>query len=87
MSGIVQERYHPLAVGVNSSATITGNSVGGFLAYTSGTIAIVTNDATPRTIVTGLPVTAGVWTPIPFYMSHNGATVTTSGGASGVLGV
>jgi hypothetical protein len=82
---IVTERFNPLAVGVNSTSNITGAAVGGFLAYTNGTVTITKSDGT--VVVNALPVTAGVFHPIPFYIGHNGGTVTTAGGASGVLGV
>lgn len=84
-----QERYSPVVVGVDSSVPLTGSAVGGFLCKTAGTITITENDEQggTRIIVNAVPVTAGIYTPIPFYLSPYGGTVTTAGGASGTLGV
>jgi len=90
MSETVKERYHPQVVAVNGTAVVTSDQLGGFLALTSGTITVtVTNSLTGATvtIVNAVPVTAGIWTPLPFYVGKNGCTVTLAGGASGTLGV
>lgn len=90
--GVVSERYSPVVVGVNATVTTTGgNSIGGFLCVTSGVITLSNNAVLagvpqPVTFFTNLPVTAGVYVPIPFVM-RNGYTLVASGGASGVLGV
>ena len=55
---------------------------------TSGTIAIVSypQDGKPQaTILTGYPVTAGVYCPIPVYLGKSGGMFTTASGASGLL--
>lgn len=80
----VQERYTPVVVGVNASVTLKGTSLGGFVAKTSGTITVI--DGAGTTIVDAVPVTAGNYHPLPFYM-NGGGTVTTASGASGTLGV
>lgn len=80
----VRERYTPVTVPVNSTVKFTSNSVGGFLAITSGTVTITDGDG--DTVVDGLPVTAGVFHSIPFFIKNQAASVTTSNGASGVLG-
>lgn len=83
----VQERYRPLVVGVDTSVKITGNSVGGFLAKTAGTITVVDHGGV--TIVNAVAVAAGNYVPLPFFLGEptGAATVTTAGGASGTLGV
>lgn len=87
---VIQERYNPVVVGSNSSVPIHGNNVGGFLCVTSGTVSLVTNPADGKeatTLFTGLPVTAGVYYPIPFYLGRNGGVFTSASGAGGCLGV
>lgn len=88
MSGYVQERYKPVIVGVNATVQFGGSGLGGFIAITAGTItigALANNVYT--TIVNALPVLAGVYYPLPFYISHLGGQIVAAGGASGVLGV
>lgn len=82
----VKERYTPLVIGVNGTATTTSQQIGGFLCKTSGTITVATRDPTPVTLVNAVAVTAGIYTPIPFYVGPNGSTITLAGGASGTLG-
>lgn len=87
---VVRERYTPVVFGVNETKTLTSNAVGGFLCATNGaiTLAAAAQDGKPSfTILSAYPVVAGVYYPLPFYLSSNGGTFTTSGGASGVLGV
>ena len=87
--GNVKERYAPVVIGVDSTVVITSDSVGGFLAKTSGTLTITRNNesGTTTVIVNAVAVTAGIYTPTPFFLGYHGATVTTAGGASGTLGV
>lgn len=82
----VQEIYNPVVVGVNTTVKLTQHQTGGFLALTAGTLTIVNQAGV--TIVNAVPVTAGVYLPIPFSLGVEGsaATVTTAGGASGTLG-
>lgn len=87
----VKELFVPVAVGVNGSvtlgqartATIPGvsASMGGFLAKISGTISVTSGGAT---VVDAVPVTAGVYTPIPITDSPV-LVVTLAGGAAGTL--
>lgn len=85
----VRERFSPRPMGVDATAAITGPYLGGFLAKTAGTITIVSKDPTGLsdvTLVDAVPVTAGVFTPIPIVVpTNNGFTVTLAGGASGTL--
>lgn len=82
---IIKERYQPEPVGVNATETISGESIGGFLCLTAGTITITSN--TMGNVITALPVTAGVYVPLPFYIGVAGGTITTAGGASGTLAI
>jgi hypothetical protein len=79
----IQERYNPRVIGVNTTVTLTTQALGGFLVKTSGTITVV--DAKGTTVVDAVPVTAGIYVPLPFYLQGNGGTFTTAGGASGTL--
>ena len=82
----VQERYTPQLLGVNATYAIRGASLGGFLAKTSGTLTIVTSSG--ATLVDAVPVTGGIYLPLPFALpSSEGAVVTLGGGASGTLAV
>lgn len=85
----VKERYAPHPVSADGSLTVRGDSIGGFLCITAGTITVIRNndDGTTTTIVAALPVSAGVYYPIPFYLGKNGGSVTLAGGASGVVGI
>jgi hypothetical protein len=84
----VRERFTPKPMGINASLGITGPYLGGFLAKTAGTISIVSkNDlgVSDVTLVDAVPLTAGVYTPIPIVVPTTGYTVTLGGGASGTL--
>ena len=84
----IQERYRPVPMAANAtlSLTATGN-IAGFLAITSGTLTVV--DSKGVTVINGVAVTAGIYTPMPFLLSGGGldSTITLAGGASGTLGV
>jgi hypothetical protein len=79
----VQERYTPIVVGVDSTITLHANNIGGFLAKTAGTVTVTAPDGT--VIVNAVPVAAGGYTPLPFYLGRSGGTFTTAGGASGTV--
>lgn len=83
MAHYTQERFNAVPIGANSSVKVTSQNIGGFLCKTAGTLTVV--DALGVTIVDAIAVSAGVWTPLPFYLKGNGATVTTAGGAVGTL--
>ena len=82
---IIKERYQPQPVGVNATVAISGESIGGFLCLTAGTVTLTSNQN--GAVITALPVTAGVYVPLPFYLGVAGGTFTTAGGASGTLAV
>lgn len=78
----VQDRYNPEVVGVSATIPLYSDAIGGFLAKTAGTITVTSANGT--VLVNAHPVTAGSWTPLPFYIGPGG-TFTTAGGASGTL--
>lgn len=83
----IEERYRPSVIGVNATIKIPAGiqGIAGFLCITAGTVTVVNHKGV--TIVNALPVTAGVYHPIPFFLDNGeAATVTTAGGASGTVG-
>jgi len=80
-----RERFRPQLMAANASVTIGGNQIGGFLAKTAGTISVV--DSAGNTIVDAVPLSAGIYLPMPFVVENAGLTVTLAGGASGTLAV
>lgn len=85
----VQERYNALVLGVNGTSRINATGVAGFLCETAGTLNLTrTNDVgTVVTLLTALPVSAGVYVPIPFLIGSKGGSITLAGGASGTLAI
>lgn len=86
---VVQERYNPIRVASGSTSHISGNNVGGFLCDGAGTVALVANAYGPKaevTLITGMPVVAGGYYPLPFYLGPNGGRFISTG-ATGCLGV
>lgn len=83
----VKERYTPVAIGANASVTFDSQSMGGFLAITDGTITVYRKrpQGGDEVIVNTLPVTGGIYYPIPIYLNQNGGRVVLASGASGVL--
>lgn len=81
----VQERYRPMLMAANATAVVKGEQVAGFLCKTTGTISVTTNGGILT--VDAVPVTAGIYTPLPFFLGINGGTVTLASGASGTLAV
>jgi hypothetical protein len=84
-----RERYSPVVIAANGTVTLSTGQIGGFLCLTAGTITVTRNneDGTTTVIVNAVPVTAGLWTWMPFLLTSHGGTVTLAGGASGTLGV
>lgn len=90
MGNIVRERYNPVPLAANASfVTNSKDSIGGFLCITAGTLTVTRNTdvGTSQTVVNALPVAAGVYYPLPFFLGTYGGTITLAGGASGTLGV
>jgi hypothetical protein len=84
----VRERFNPVPMAANASYTIRGQNMGGFLAKTAGTITVTAPNALGTgtvTLVDAVPLTAGIYTPIPMMFPSSNATVTLAGGASGTL--
>lgn len=82
----VRERFRPQPMAADSNFIIRGPNVGGFLATVAGTLTLTDADGT--VLINAVPVSAGIWTPIPFvFSSSQGATVQLAGGAAGTLGV
>jgi len=77
-----QEAYSAQAMAANATFQ-PGSFIAGFLAKTGGTLTLT--DAAGVVRVDAVPVTAGVYTPMPFFTGGPGATVTLAGGASGTL--
>lgn len=82
---VVQEVFSPALIAANGTFTGAPAALGGFVCNTSGTLSM-TLGGFP--FLTTMPVTAGVYYPLPFAIPA-GATVvvTAAGGAGGILGV
>lgn len=78
----VQELFRGLNMAADSSHTLGDRTLGGFLAKASGTISVTFGGTT---IVDAVPVTAGLYTPIPLRFNAPGAVVTLASSASGTL--
>jgi hypothetical protein len=77
-----QEAYLGQPIGVNGSFS-PGSFIAGFLAVTSGTLTLRDNQGVIE--INAVPVTAGVYTPMPFMTGGPGSSVELAGGASGTL--
>jgi hypothetical protein len=84
MSSTVREQFRAQNMAANSSYSIGGPRMGGFIGKTAG--AITVTDANGTVLVDAVPIIAGVTIPIPItFITGAGGTVTLSGGASGTL--
>ncbi len=85
----VRERFNPVPMAANATYNVPGHAIWSFLAATSGAITISAVEARGTTVVTyvdAVPVTAGVYLPIPLeFPTAAGGTVTLASGASGTL--
>lgn len=79
---VVRERFRPVDLGANGSFTTTGEHIAGFLAKVSGTITVTSK--TGVVLLDAIPVTAGVYTPIPATVGV-GAVVQLASSADGTL--
>lgn len=93
MTHIVRETGRPEAIAANGSVTLGGGHMLGFLCVVSGTLTVtliignMTGNPTSVTAVDAVPVTAGIYTPIPITWPSvpQGCVVTLAGGAKGTL--
>jgi hypothetical protein len=84
----VRERFSPKPMAANATLAVPGSEIGGFLAKTAGTISVTVKDAqgTDLLVVDAVPLTAGIFTPIPIIVpAAPGLVVVLAGGASGTL--
>lgn len=82
----VQEVYGAEPFAANTAGTLfgtNGGNMGGFLCTVSGTLTLVSGGVT---VVNAVPVTAGVFLPLPFTFAI-GVTFTLAGGAAGTFAV
>lgn len=86
MGSRVTETFRPQFIGANATVgNLKAGKMGGFLAVTSGTLSAV--DVDGNTVLSGIPVTAGVYTPMPFFFETPIFSFTTASGASGYLAI
>lgn len=80
----VQEIFTPRAIGTDGTLNLTGlRALSGFTADISGTLTVG-----GTAVLTALPVTAGVYTPLPYGIPDTGdSSIVLSGGARGCAGV
>lgn len=79
--------YKAVAVGVDSTVTIQGSRIGGFIAATGGSIQFtLRKENLPDTVLPAVPLSAGQEWDIEFFAGTTGrSTITTSGGCSGIV--
>jgi hypothetical protein len=81
---VIKERYSLALMAADETRPMTNGHLSGFLAKTSGTISLV--DGLGVLQIDAVPVTAGVYLPLPgVFTPGNQAVVTLAGGASGTL--
>lgn len=78
-----------LPVGVNSTVTLRGAHLAGFVAATAGQIVItIRQENAPDVVLPAIPVAAGQWVDLPFFVGTTSrSTLETTGGASGVVAI
>ena len=84
----VRERFNPVPMAANTAYEVKGLQIAGFLPTVSGTLTVAGKAAdglTAVTFVNAVPVTAGVYVPLPCSFTVPGTTVTLAGGAAGTL--
>ena len=80
----VKEAYTPYNLAANATLQVAGPQMGGFLCVTGGTLTVTDSEGAVE--VNALPVTAGVYYPIPIrFGGAGGGVVTLGGGASGTV--
>ena len=80
----VKEAYTPYALAANATLRVEGPQMGGFLCVTGGTLTVTDSGGVVE--VNALPVTAGIYYPIPIrFGGAGGGSVTLASGASGTV--
>lgn len=81
---MIKELFHPTPMAANAAAIVGGGNIGGFLAVTGGTLTVTSQQGT--VYINAVPVTAGMYTPLPMVFPRpGGGTIQLGGGASGTL--
>ena len=85
--GTSGSHYKAVPVGVDSTVTIPGSRVGGFIAATAGSIQFtIRQENVPDVVLPAVPLSAGQEWDIEFFAGTTGrSTITTSAGCSGIL--
>lgn len=86
----VQEVFSPKPLAASAAIIgLDGGSIGGFLCTTSGTVSLNLGiDGSGTLIVDAVPVTAGVFLPMPFTIPPGvGMYATLAGGAEGTFAI
>ncbi|MFA5506964.1 MAG: hypothetical protein WC423_16145 [Vulcanimicrobiota bacterium] len=83
----IDEQYSPQPIEAGGTYLLPfGKSVAGFLCTIDGTLTVYNGRG--NVVVDTLPVTAGVYHPVPFTLgSEDGGKVELGGGAAGTLAV
>lgn len=83
---VVQEFFAPVRVAADGTASLAGRTgIGGFTPDADGTLTLTIGGTT---MLSAMPVTAGVYYPLPYAIPPAGtSTVVLAGGASGCLAV
>lgn len=83
----IQERYRARPMAANSTYTLPQgiNAIGGFIATADGVINVY--DEKNVNVVVNLPVTSGVYYPLPIYLGMSGSNsrVVLSSNAAGTI--
>jgi hypothetical protein len=82
--------YKAVPIGVNGTVTLRGSRIGGFACTAAGTLTLNIQEGAnaPVVAINALPVVAGTWIDLPFYVGTNGrSTVVLAGNAAGTLAV
>ncbi len=84
----VREQFKPTPMAANASQVVGGSQMAGFLCVVSGTLTVTANNSqgVSTVFVDAVPVTAGIYTPIPLnFSTPAGGVVSLAGGAKGTL--
>lgn len=81
---LVQESFNPVPIAADGALNLTGSKrIAGFTADISGTITLTINGVA---VLTSMPVTAGVYTPMPYELTGT-CSLQLAGGARGCAAV